>query len=158
MKREGGEGGSRQSRYKAYIRPGHGGIIVVDGTVTKEFVEEVKRQWKRLWRERVDDRLRAEGIANKDYPMLFVGRGTIIYATRRFKMPSLREILELHGVDNAERFIPPNPQVGGWRKFIKTTILARSSGRKAKRAFTHPLENPQKQQLKKGGRGWLHII
>ena len=28
----------------------------------KEMVEQLKVQWKRLWQERVDDKLRAEGI------------------------------------------------------------------------------------------------
>jgi hypothetical protein len=33
----------------------------------KELVENLKRQWKVMWRQRIDDRVRAEGIAEKDY-------------------------------------------------------------------------------------------
>jgi hypothetical protein len=42
----------------------------------KEAVEEIKVQWKSLWHERVDDKVRAEGIANGDYTKLYVEKGT----------------------------------------------------------------------------------
>jgi len=130
----------------------------VEAVVSKEFVEEVKRYWRQLWRERVDDKLRAEGIACVDYPILFVDRGTVIFATRDFKLLSLKEILEAHGVVEAEKFVPPSPYVGGWGKFIKTSILGgkrrskRGSGLRQRFAC-----EPERQQLKKGGRGWLHL-
>ncbi len=123
----------------------------------KEFVDQLKKEWKALWRERIDDKVRAEGIADKDYDMLFVERGTVIFATKKFKMLSFREILQLHGVVDVERVVGPHPSVGGWGKFIRTVITGqRSSGRK-KRARRYFEGGRQKQQLKKGGRGWLHI-
>ena len=121
----------------------------------KEMIEELKTEWKKLWQERFDDRLRAEGIAVTDYSSLFVDRGTIIHATRDFKALNFKEILERHQVENAERFVQPNPQVGGWNKFIKTEITSQKP-QKNKRAASYCPEKKEVQQPKKGGRGWLH--
>ena len=122
----------------------------------KEFVEELKIEWKRLWRERFDDKVRAEGIALNDYDQLFIDKGTIIHATRDFKALNFKEILEEHEVLNAERYIPPDPHVGGWTKFVKTNITSQKLQRK--RLAQLPFEEKtEKQQLKKNGRGWLHI-
>jgi hypothetical protein len=122
----------------------------------KEMVEELRGQWKRLWQERVDDKVRAEGIAIDDYLKLFVEKGTIIHATRDFKALSFREILEQHQIANAERFIPSSPQVGGWTKFIKAHVTNQRP-RKNTRASLYREVKKEKQQPKKGGRGWLHI-
>jgi hypothetical protein len=121
----------------------------------KEIVEEIKGQWKRLWHERVDDKVRAEGIASDDYSKLFVEKGLIIHATRSFKALSLREILERNEVENTERFVPPSPHIGGWAKFIKTAIFINKPQRH-KRASLYVAPEKEKQQPKKGGRGWLH--
>lgn len=122
----------------------------------KEMVEELKIQWKKLWQERLDDKVRAEGVAIDDYSKLFVEKGTIIHATRDFKALNFKEILEQHEIANAERFVPPSPQVGGWSKFIKTNI-ANPQSRRRKRAELYCEEKKEKQQPKKGGRGWLHL-
>ncbi len=121
----------------------------------KEFVEELKVEWKKLWRERYDDKVRAEGIALNSYNQLFIDQGTIIHATRDFKALNFKEILEEHEVLNAERYIPPDPQVGGWTKFIKTNITTQKPQRKklAQQPFE---EKKEKHQLRKNGRGWLH--
>jgi hypothetical protein len=121
----------------------------------KEMVEEIKIQWKCLWQERVDDKVRAEGIATNDYAKLFVEKGTIIHATRSFKALSFKEILEQNKVESSERFIPLSPQVGGWNKFIKTSITVNKPQRH-RRALLHVEPEKEKQQSKKGGRGWLH--
>jgi len=121
----------------------------------KEMVEELKIQWKRLWRERLDDKLRAEGMAATDFFELFVEKGTVIHATRDFKALNFREILEQHEIVNADRYIPPSPEIGGWSKFIKTSITNQTPRRK-KRADLYRMETKVKQQPKKGGRGWLH--
>ncbi len=123
---------------------------------TKELVEDLRVQWRRLWQERVDDKVRAEGIATADYCDLFVERGTIIHATKDYKALSFREILEQHQIANVDRLIPPDPQIGGWTKFIKLNITSQRVGKK-KRAELYRVEEKQKQQLKKGGRGWLHV-
>ena len=126
------------------------------GLTAKEMVEELKVQWRRLWQERVDDKVRAEGIATADYCDLFVEKGTVIHATKDYKALNFREILEQHQIGNVDMFIPPNPQVGGWTKFIKLNITSRRI-RKERRAELYCAEKKEKQQLKKGGRGWLHF-
>ena len=123
---------------------------------SKELVEELKVQWKRLWQERVDDKVRAEGIATDEYVELFVEKGTIIHATRNFKALNFKEILEQHQIANADRFVVPSPQVGGWTKFVKANITSQRK-RKNTRASLYVEEKREKQQPKKGGRGWLHI-
>jgi len=122
----------------------------------KEMVEELKTSWKQLWQERLDDKVRAEGVATNDYAKLFVEKGTIIHATRDFKALNFREILEQNQIANADRFIPPSPQVGGWTKFIKTNVTNQRL-RKNNRASLYCEAEKEKQQLKKGGRGWLHL-
>jgi hypothetical protein len=126
------------------------------GLAQKEMVEELKVQWRRLWQERVDDKIRAEGIATADYCDLFVEKGTIIHATKDYKALNFREILEQHLIANVDRLIPPNPQIGGWTKFIRTSITSQRP-RKKRRAELYCDEKKEKQQLKKGGRGWLHL-
>jgi len=121
----------------------------------KAFIEEVKTEWKKLWSERFDDKIRAEGIALNDYSQLFIEKGTIIHATRDFKALNFKEILEEHDVLNAERYIPPDPQVGGWTKFVKTNITNQKTQRKRLKQQTFE-KKAEKQQLKKNGRGWLH--
>ena len=132
----------------------------MEALASKELVEELKKEWRSLWRERIDDKVRAEGIADKDYGMLFVERGTVIFATRKFKMLSFREILQLHGVIDVDRVVGPHPSVGGWGKFIRTMIAPQRSSRlgRIKRTRRYFEGEKQKQQLKKGGRGWLHRV
>jgi hypothetical protein len=120
----------------------------------KEMVEVLRIQWKKLWQERLDDKVRAEGIATGDYCDLFVEKGTIIHATRDFKALNFKEILEQHLFSNLDRLIPPNPQIGGWTKFIKVNI---TNQRPRRRAELYRDEKKEKQQPKKGGRGWLHL-
>ncbi len=122
----------------------------------KEMVEELRVQWKKLWQERVDDKIRAEGVATADYCDLFIEKGTIIHATRNFKALNFKEILEQHQIENSERFIPPNPHIGGWTKFIKTNVTNNWSRKNNSIEFYLDENKSEKQQLKKGGRGWLH--
>jgi hypothetical protein len=131
------------------------GRVLIVNTVEKEKVQEIKNQWKRLWLERFDDKLRAEGTAMTDYTALFVEKGTIIYATRRFRLLSFREILEQHHIIDAERYITPNPHTGGLTKFIKTKITNQSLWRKKEDKVFNNKTNKKKQR-KKNGRGWLH--
>jgi hypothetical protein len=121
----------------------------------KEVVEELKVAWKRLWLDRLDDKVRAEGIAIEDYSSLFVDKGTVIHATRDFKALSFKEILEKHQVSNIDRCMPPSPEIGGWNKFIKYQITSQNVS-KRRRADFYEVPKKEKQQPKKGGRGWLH--
>jgi hypothetical protein len=47
------------------LPPSGGDLLKLSLTSQKELVEELKIFWKRLWQERVDDKVRAEGIAAK---------------------------------------------------------------------------------------------
>jgi hypothetical protein len=122
----------------------------------KEMVEELKTEWKKLWRERLDDKVRAEGVAVNDYNSLFIDKGTIIHATRDFKSLSFKEILEQHEVMNAERYIPPDPNVGGWGKFIKNNINNQKS-KPSRPSEVYREEKKEKHPPKTSGRGWLHV-
>ena len=127
----------------------------------KKLVEELKIQWKLLWSERFDDKLRAEGVSVSNYEILRVERGLIIHATRNFKALSFKEILEQQKVENPERYIQPDIRAGGWNKFIKTEIAPQNHQR-GKRAASYVAQmNSSKheaQQPRKGGRGWLHKV
>lgn len=121
----------------------------------KELVEKLKVQWKLLWTERFDDKVKAEGISMSNYESLRVERGTIIHATRDFKALSFKEILEQYLVENPDRFVQPDVNIGGWNKFVKTEISnLRPQGNK--RALPDVPKKQAAKQPKKGGRGWLH--
>lgn len=120
----------------------------------KKLVEELKAQWKLLWSERLNDRVRAEDISVANYASLRVERGTIIHATRDFKPLNFKEILSQHMVENPDRFVQPDYRLGGWNKFVKTEITSRQHPKSCALAYA-PKKSAGKQP-KKGGRGWLH--
>jgi len=122
----------------------------------RAFVEGLRWQWKTLWRERIDDRVKAEGIASRGFPDLFVERGTIIIATRDYKPLSFQEILEAHLQPNMAEVVNPSPSRGGLRKFIREAKMKQGGNGKRRRPSPPKLKPSKDQQLKKGGRGWLH--
>ncbi len=83
-------------------------------------VEDIKEEWRLLWLSRIDDKVRAEGIANRDYSLLFVEQGTVIVATRDFKPVSLKEILFLHKIRDVERVIPPPSSFCRWMGKVRS--------------------------------------
>ena len=119
-------------------------------------MEDIRVEWRLIWRDRIDDKVRAEGIANRDYLLLFVEQGTVIVATRDFKPLNFKEILRLHEVQNVERFVSPPPSVGGWGKFARIVLNKQKRARKWKAVESVPRRKRKNLQLKKGGRGWLH--
>ena len=120
----------------------------------KEFVDELRTDWKHLWRNRLDDKVRAEGIAKQDYSKLFVERGTVIMATRDYKPLEFFDIVKEYLEFDAEKAVPPNSTIGGWGKFIRNNMRKQ---KKTTRRFSPPKPTRKKgQQQKKGGRGWLH--
>jgi hypothetical protein len=121
----------------------------------KKLVAEVKAQWKLLWSERFDDKVKAEGVSVGNYDRLRVERGAIIHATRDFKALNFREILEQNKVENPDLFVQPSVHVGGWNKFVKTQIT-NNKPQKNRRAASYVPEKQEAQRPKKGGRGWLH--
>lgn len=125
-----------------------------NATDQKALVENIKGQWKLLWNERFNDKLKAEGISAQNYELLKVDRGTVIQATRDFKPLNLKEVLEENKIQTPERFIQPNPQIGGWNKFVKTKITNQPKTRRQASDYTP--KKTASMQPKKGGRGWLH--
>ena len=129
----------------------------MDKTEWVESRSMLKEEWKRLWRERIDDKLRAEGIANRDYDMLFLDKGTVVFASRDAKIPSFPEILEMWAPPSMPYAVPPDPRVGGWRKFIRAELRKVIESRKRRFDYRQRPNKSKSQPLKKGGRGWLHI-
>ena len=123
----------------------------------KQFIDEFKNQWKSMWRDRVDDKVRAEGIADKDYSLLSVDRGTVIIATRKFKLLDFYELLQQRKLLADNEAIPPNPLVGGWGKFIRTALISQNFTKRGRQIPSKPDRHSLQLQLKKGGRGWLHF-
>jgi len=120
----------------------------------KEFVKDLKREWKHLWRTRIDDKVRAEGIASDEFPRLFVEKGTVIIATRNYKPPSFHEILMQYMPQAIAEQAYTTPYTGGIGKFIRDHI--RPKQKKSRREPPQKPKKPANQQLKHGGRGWLH--
>jgi hypothetical protein len=122
----------------------------------KQFIDDFKNQWKSMWYNRLDDKVRAEGIADKDYSLLSVDRGTVIFATRKFRILDFYELLQQRKILMGDETIPPNPSVGGWGKFIKTAWNQQNLAKRRSQAPPKP-DGHWGQQLKKGGRGWVHF-
>jgi len=125
----------------------------------EKLVKELKMQWRMMWRDRIDDKVRAEGIASEDYSLLFMKRGTIVIATRRYRPPDFVELLEyyrgLHNIEGKVDYV--NPVVGGWSKFVKDVL--KRQPRFTRRTMREPPKFGEKKsqlQQKKGGRGWVH--
>lgn len=120
----------------------------------REKRDALRESWRALWRTRIDDKLRAEGIASQYFPELFTERGDIIFATRDYKPLSLSEILEKHLPRDVVDKVNPSPSMGGIRKFIREML---TKNRVERRKIPLTKESPKKGQRKHGGRGWLHM-
>jgi len=121
----------------------------------KKLVENLKTEWKLLWSERFNDKVKAEGVSVADYSYLRVEQGTVIHATRDFKPLNFIEILQQQKIEKPERYIQPHPEAGGWNKFIKTKITNHTQKSKGNISNTNVITS-NSQQPKKNGRGWLH--
>jgi len=129
------------------------GFIVEDLDKARELRRELKIEWAELWRSKLEDKLVAEAMADKEYRWLFVDQGQILFATRDFKPLTFHEVLEKHLGPEALDKIAPNPSQGGWRKFVKDMMRSKkpqNAGLDSKQSSKNP------QQIKKTGRGWLH--
>jgi hypothetical protein len=129
-------------------------------TQEKAAVEKLKAEWKLLWSNRFDDKIRAEGVSVENYTALKVERGTIIHATRDCKALDFREVLRQNSVKDTDRFVQPHKEEGGWTKFAKKEIIP-NTPRSQRLAIKNQIETQTRraavnQQQKKGGRGWLH--
>jgi hypothetical protein len=120
-----------------------------------EFRRRLKEEWGCLWRERFDDRLKAEGISVRSYPLLFMDRGFVVFASRDAKAPNFSDIMSFWASQGC--IYSPNPLEGGWGKFIRTERKTLGKSRAKMFQCRPPRLNGQKLQRKKSGRGWLHI-
>jgi hypothetical protein len=127
----------------------------MDNAGQTEFRRKLKEEWALLWKERFDDRVKAEGVAVRDYPLLFTDRGCVIFASRSARIPNFPEIMESWVSKGAD--YSPDPSVGGWGKFIRTELRKVTHSRAKKLEQDHPQDKHVKNQLKKHGRGWLHL-
>ncbi len=122
----------------------------------KKLVEKLKVEWKLLWSESFNDKVRAEDVSVNDYHSLQIERGTIIQANKDYKALNFKEILDQHLIENPERFIQPSADAGGWNKFVKTKIYL-SSMQKEKFSMPNAIKKQAAQQPNKGKQGWLHL-
>jgi len=116
----------------------------------------IKQEWKTLWAQKIEDRWIAEDIADREYAVLFMNQGDIIWATRDFKPLQFYGILERHEKAIGKRIRPIDPKVGGWGKFVREEI--RKSRQKEKAEFEESPKPRSRGPIKKGGRGWLHSV
>ena len=122
---------------------------------TDILLDDVIEEWKALWRDRCDDKVKAEAIASRDFSLLCIERGTVIAASRAFKPLDLRSILKGHEANSSSDVVPAHPSLGGWRKFSRT-VLIRQSRARVRRESSRKRSRDRVLQRKKGGRGWLH--
>lgn len=121
-----------------------------------EFRRRLKEEWRLIWWERFDDQVRAEGIAVRDYPLLFMDRGHVVFASRDAKTPVFSEIVKVWVSRGC--MYSPDPSDGGWGKFVRAELKKRGKSRAEMYRKSQRRLNGGKGQLKKGGRGWLHVV
>jgi hypothetical protein len=119
-----------------------------------EFRRRLRDEWRLLWTERFDDKVKAEAVSVRDYPMLFVDRGLVVFATKSAKSPSYSDIIDFWMSQGLA--YTPDPLVGGWGKFIRTELKKHAHSRAIEFNGKGLEAKTEKQQYKKGGRGWLH--
>jgi hypothetical protein len=119
--------------------------------------QEIRKEWKELWNQRIEDKLIAEDVASKTYELLFIERGVVLRASKDYKPPELEKIIEMNEKILGKEPISPDPNVGGWRKFSKEVLSKQPRQHNSLRKAVEISKKPKSGQLKKGGRGWLHI-
>jgi hypothetical protein len=120
-------------------------------------VQDVRNEWRLLWTKYIDDKLRAEGVANQDYSMLFVERGTVIVATKDYRPLNFKEILQLHEQQYGKRLTFPHPSEGGYTKFARNVLNKQKRNREwSPNKLIDNSTKRKKLPKKKGKRGWLH--
>jgi hypothetical protein len=119
-----------------------------------DFLRRLREEWGLLWKERFDDRVRAEGVSTRDYQMVFAARGQVIFASRDAKTPCFSDVVASYTSQGL--VYSPEPRVGGWGRFIQAELKRAVHSRARSFVADRPKDEKEKQHLKKGGRGWLH--
>ena len=120
-----------------------------------EFRRRLKEEWGCLWRERFDDKFRAEGISFRDYPLLFMGRGFVVFASRDARTPNFSDIVSFWASQGC--IYSPKPSDGGWGKFMRAEMKKLGKSRAEMFKYNQSRQDDGKKQRKQGGKGWLHI-
>ena len=120
----------------------------------KQLIDDLRVEWKSLWKNRIDDRVRAEGIAKRDYLKLLVDKGTVIIATRDYRPLDFFDIVENYLGFESGKATVPNPTIGGWGKFVRNNIKKQKI--ESRKNQVQKTTCKKIQQQKKGGRGWVH--
>jgi hypothetical protein len=121
------------------------------------FRQEIRREWKDLWDQKVEDKLIAEDIARKSYELLFVDAGTVIRASKNYSPLNLEEIMDRNEKIIGLRLTNPTPEEGGFRKFAKNVLSKQPRlNQNHARRQEPPEVKVKKGPAKKSGRGWLH--
>jgi len=130
---------SKQERSKIYVR------------------QEIRREWKELWNQKLEDKLIAEDVARKNYNLLFVDAGTVIRASRNYKPLDFEDIIERNEKIIGVNLKIPTPEEGGFRKFAKNVLSYQPRLNQKPKKQQELLDiNMRNGPLKKGGRGWVH--
>jgi hypothetical protein len=135
------------------MKPSDSSAFKIKRSQAEEKRLELKREWRRLWDKKFDDKKIAEGVSTEDYSQLYVDQGQIIYATRNCKSLDFYEILEKKIGSDYSKKIAPQPQVGGWRKFGKDNFA-----KKMRKREKPKIKADLTQYQRKNGRGWKNQI
>jgi hypothetical protein len=110
------------------------------------FLQKLNEEWKLLWRERFDDKSRAEGVAVRDYPLVLVERGCVVFAVRDAKTPSFSDVVNHWAAQG--KVYAPDPASGGWGEVYSE---AREKGDSFYRhKFQREADQPSETTVKEG--------
>lgn len=115
-----------------------------------EFRRKLKEEWRLIWWEWFDDRVKTEGIAVRDYPLLFMDRGYVVFAGRAAKVPVLSDVVNVWVSQGC--MYAPDPSDGGWGRFIRTEMREPGGSGSETYRKSQPKLNNEKSQLKKRAR------
>lgn len=140
--------------------PDHGGKCELKGS---SLSRELLREWRSLWREKYDDKWRAEDVASRDFQLLNIDRGTVIWATRNCKPLTLEDVFRSYERKFGDRLHRPvTPGEGGWGKFTRDVLKKLPKEHNHETLRRVPAKDGVEPRacgpLKKNGRGLLHLI
>ena len=84
--------------------------------------KQIRAEWTNLWNEKLEDKLSAEELANRDYHLLFIEKGTVLKATRSYRSPCLEEIIKMNENLLNIKLTGSFSEVVGWRQFSRNIL------------------------------------
>ena len=107
-----------------------------------------KDEWDDLWQSKKDDKLVAESISNKKYVWIDIEKGEIIRDSKHCSLDFHNILEKNYGMDDAAK-INPDPEIGGYKKFIRDNFIKMKTQQKAPK-----IKVDLNQAQRKGGKGW----